>query len=174
MNEGIVINQSLDSNQIAKANILVLITSKLKYFMILVSVAIIFNLIVNIMNPFGVKESSQIDLKEFLPILILILVPYFIWNSLKKSAQKAHLEKRRFFENVNYIFDTTEFKIEGENFNNVYNWNELKKIKETKNWFLIFTNDYQAVALDKNQQKKEKIEELKKFLNSLNIQKSLK
>ncbi|SHI74361.1 YcxB family protein [Flavobacterium terrae] len=174
MSGEIVINQSLDADQIVKANVLVIITSKLKYFIFLIAFVVIFNFTMNIINPYNINNNSQIDLKEFLPILIIILVPYFIWNSLKKSARKAHSDKRRFFENVNYVFNMNEFKIEGENFKNVYNWNELKKVKETKNWFLIYTNEYQAIALDKNQQEKRKIEEIRSLINSLNIQKSLK
>lgn len=170
MEKETTINQSLDSNQLAKINILVLYSSKLKYFIWLIGFAILSQFFFAFYNPSSLT-SKNFEIKDVLPILTLPLTYYFIWNSIKKSAKKAYETNDRFFKNVNYFFDNNHFKIKGENFENSYLWNEIKKIKETKNWILIYTNEYQATAIDKNQQKKEIIKEIKELLNSLNIKK---
>lgn len=170
MEKEIVINQNLDANQIAKVNILVLYSSKLKYFMFLIGFAILFQLFNAIYNPSYLNNSS-FNLKDLLPVLTLPFIYYIIWSSIKKSSKKVYETNNRLFKNVNYFFNTIEFKITGENFSNSYKWNELKKVKETKNWLLIYTNEYQATAIDKNQQKTETINEIKELLNSINIKK---
>ena len=175
MEKEIIINQSLNSNQLLNANMFVYATSKLKYFFILILSVVIFNTLINVIEPFGFNnESKGIDILDFVPLLITLLVPFLIWYSLKKQSKKILTDKSRFFNNVNYIFTKYEFKIDGEDFKITYKWDELFKVKEAKNWFFIYINAYQAIAIDKKQQEEKKLTEFKEFINSLKIKKSLK
>lgn len=174
MEKEITIKQSLNSKQIANSSTYIFFNSNLKYIFFTIFAILLFNLIIEIINPYNINKTSEFDFSTLLPFVFLILAPILIWNSFKKVANKNLVEKGRFYINVNYTFNSSEFKISGENYSNSYKWEELSKITETKNWILIYTNGYQAIVLDKNQQKAEVINEIKKIFNSLNIKKSLK
>ena len=94
-----------------------------------------------------------------LPIFLLVMRTYFAKTILKKNG--------RFFENITYTFSLESFTKEGEGFTVTSKWSDLKKIKETKSWFLLYLNSQQAHIIDKSQLDPWQKDELKNIFQSV-------
>lgn len=173
MEKEIIINQSLNAKQIGEISTNVFFSSKLKYFYFLVVFCTLLSSFVPFLNLYDTKINQELDLTNFIFPIIFISVPFLFKNSIQKNAEKIFTEKEMFYRNMKYTLNSNQFIIEGDSYYNTYDWKNLHKIKETKKWFLIYNNQYQAIAIDKNQQKTETIKEIKQLFNSLSIKKSL-
>lgn len=126
MNKEITILQSLDTANIAKANFYILVTSKLKYYYIILIFAILINLILPYVA-FNSSGNNEFDYGSLVFLAIVLVFPFLIWSFFKKSAKKVIQDKKRFFTNVFFKFSETDLNIEGQGFKNIYKWGESKK-----------------------------------------------
>lgn len=163
MNKEISIKQSLDAATIAKSNFYI-VSNKLKYYYIL----LVFASLVSIFFPifiFNSNENNNLDYTVLPFLLAIIAIPFSIWYYFKKSAATIIQDKKRFFNNVLFKFSESSLFIEGEDFKNIYKWEELKEIKETNHWILIYINGYQSLIIDKIQQSDSDINDIKSIFN---------
>lgn len=161
----LIIKQSLDAENIAKANFY-LVSNKLKYYYILLVFASLFSVFFPIFI-FNSSENNSLDYTVLPFLLGIIAIPFLIWYYFKKSAKKVIQYKERFYKDVFFRFDKIGLSIEGQDFKNRYKWEELKEIKETNHWILIYINGYQSLIIDKKQQNDSDVEEIKNIFNSI-------
>jgi len=87
---------------------------------------------------FGLNEFPNSQL--LMAIFFTILFPVFVYfNAVYRYKSNPRYQKLLVHE-----FDTEWIKIKGESFESKLTWESIYIVKETKNWFLIFTSKYVA------------------------------
>ncbi len=119
--------------------------------------------------------SHNYETMDFPPFsVVIILVPFFIYFSIKKKLKKQLNENPRLKEDISYIFNNEYFQEKGESFETKHFWKNLFKIVEKKDMFLFYTNKNTAIILQRVDIKDNQYNELKQLFNSIDIKKSLK
>ena len=163
MQEEFIINQSLTEKTLIKANISILLKGRIVIYM---AILLVF-LIVNKVNSFDntVYEGSQFY--STIHFAIPFLVIGFILYTSSKVIKKNYKKNQRYYNDVTITLSKENFKTEGKDFQNTNKWENYYKIKETKDWFLIFIDKHQAHVIEKSQIKEFSQEDLKKFFRLL-------
>jgi hypothetical protein len=122
----------------------------------------------------GILGGVNNFLSLFDPVYIVLiiwpaLVVYFTYIKTKKA-----LESPRLKEDITIKYTNNFFQETGETFDIKYYWKDIKKIIETKKWFLIYIQSNQAKVIIKKDLNQNEYNDLKKLFNSLTIKKSLK
>jgi 1,4-dihydroxy-2-naphthoate octaprenyltransferase len=81
----------------------------------------------------------------FAGIFFLAFYPVQIYYTTKKSFHN----KARFTEQIQFEFSQTEMKISGESFKSEMTLGKLQKIRELKDWILIYPNAVSAYFIPK-------------------------
>jgi len=161
MEKEIVIFQTLDAGTVAKSSVYALFSGKFKYLLIFIILTIVLNQIVLL------SMDDNLELTDFTFLISLPLVITFIWFFLKKSFKKSYSKNSRHFKNISYTLDNNRFKKEGEGIVLTYKWEDLKKIKQTRDWYLIYLTGMYAFVIDKSKLEATQISELTTLFNSL-------
>jgi hypothetical protein len=164
MEKEVVIKQSLNTDALAKAMTYILFTSPVAYIYCIIYIVFLLNFLLTISNPFDIPDGGPDSFTT--PFIALTTIPIFFLIIRKFVAKKAFEKNSRFYTNITYTFSNESFRKEGEGFNIVLKWNEIKKIKESKNWFLLYQNSQQAHIIDKSQIDPEEKDELKRIFRS--------
>lgn len=99
----------------------------------------------------------------FLGLLFTVFLPVFtIW-----SAWKQYNSNRRFNEKITYLLDTVWIEVMGESFETKLTWEKIYKVRETKNWFLIYSNKNMANIIPKNSLNQEQILATRNLIKSI-------
>ena len=125
-----------------------------------------------------IKHSDLMNLlKEFkddyINLLVVFIIPLFHYL-LFYIKSKNLLKNYRLSENIEFIFNKDFFEEKGDTFDIKHFWDKLYKIKECKNYFLIYQNKNRANIIPKTNITDNQYNELKELFSSLNIKKSLK
>ena len=129
---------------------------------------VIFN---NIFVNFNNIEISLIE--TITSILVIPLFLSFFIFSIFRKTKKSILENPRLKENIIYIINNKSFQEKGDSFDLKYFWENIKKIVEEKDFFLIYVAKNNAIVIKKTDLKDNQYIELKELFNSLNIKKKL-
>jgi hypothetical protein len=73
--------------------------------------------------------------------------------------------------NFEYILTNDAIQIFGESANSTQKWNNFIKIKETKNFFLLYQNKAIATLIDKWKMNDQEVVSFRKFTQSLDLKK---
>ena len=96
-------------------------------------------------------------------ILITIVQPIVILSSIRRNYQSsAHLK-----EKIEIEFTKEFLKITGESFYTELTWTKTFKVKELKEWFLIYQNNFSAVMIPKKVFDKDGEEKFKNLIKSI-------
>ncbi len=87
----------------------------------------------------------------------------FAFNSNKKIQ-----------ENISYSFSDEKICMEGETFSEDFMWNSIYKVKENKEWFLIYQSAQTMNMLPKKYFTKDQISELRNIIRKNNIKAKLR
>jgi len=68
--------------------------------------------------------------------LIIVIIPILIY----RNAIKNYKSNRRLNETIIYEFDLEQIRIKGESFKSEMDWKKIHKLKETKDFILIYHN----------------------------------
>jgi hypothetical protein len=117
------------------------------------------------------KETSFLD---FLPLIFVGAYLYFIFFRRGSRLKSRLASNPKNLENQELIFNSESFTQIGETFNIKYPWNQIVKIKETKDWFLIYLTKTTAFPITKIELRGNQYYELIALFNSLDIKKNLK
>jgi len=102
---------------------------------------------------------------------VLYLILFF---SAIYSAKKRYIKNKTFHEKLTYHLDSEKIAITGEMYNFTITWTHFSEIKETRGFFVLYSDSMIANYLDKKMFSAEEIIEFRKFLNSLDVKKKLK
>jgi hypothetical protein len=123
---------------------------------------IVFNLI---------TISDNISISIMIPVLIgLLLTPILIIYQTKR----IYSTNKFFHEQVSYSLTNTSIKIKGESFDSEVKWTHYYKIKETKDFFILYQGNTIGNLLQKKSMKADDINEFRLFTKSLNLFKDLR
>jgi amino acid permease len=167
MEKEIIIKPTFDIKSSFKATLQVLLGSKLILLIILILMVIFNNIFVNFNN----IEISLIE--TITSILVIPLFLSFFIFSIFRKTKKSILENPRLKENIIYIINNKSFQEKGDSFDLKYFWENIKKIVEEKDFFLIYVAKNNAIVIKKTDLKDNQYIELKELFNSLNIKKKL-
>jgi hypothetical protein len=103
--------------------------------------------------------ATTIILTAIIFILILILV-------LRRTRNNYQTNKM-FHEQINYTLDNTAIHSKNESIDSTVLWTRYYKIKETKNFFLLYPDKTVVSLLPKKAFKAEELEAFRKFAKSL-------
>ena len=78
-------------------------------------------------------------------IVYLFILPFIIYW----QANKSYETNQRLHETITYEFNLETWKVTGESFNSEMTWVKTFKVKETKDWFLIYNTKLSANILPK-------------------------
>lgn len=172
MEKEIVIKPKYELKEYFKVSLYV--TLRHPAYIVLMAIFGIMTLSVLAILTLGILGGISNFFSLFDPVYIVfiiwpVLIVYFTYIKTKKA-----LESPRLKENITIKYTNNFFQETGETFDIKYNWKDIKKIIETKKWFLIYIQSNQAKVIVKKDLNKHEYNDLKELFKSLTIKKSLK
>ena len=134
----------------------------------LVFLGFLFLIMVNFYNQ---KEYFLSNNGLLFPLLasfsVIIFIPFLILYRTKNTYKTSKI----FNENIIYSIDNESIRMKGDTFESDVKWNHFYKIKETKNFFMLYQGKITANLLDKKMMAVNDVEEFRDFIKSLNVNK---
>jgi hypothetical protein len=163
METEIVINQSLNEKDVAKASTKILLSGRITIYL-----AILFIIVtINIFNTNILLNEDEQDVFTFLPCLLPFVVGVLFYYLTIYAAKKTYRNNQRYYQDTVFTFNEESLKIVGKDFENSVPWTNYKRIKETQDWFLIYVNHNQAQIIDKTVLNGQQIQNLKDLFRTL-------
>ncbi|MDV6168831.1 YcxB family protein [Flavobacterium sp. DG1-102-2] len=163
MTKEVIIKQSLTEKTLTKVSMYILYSGRTKYYLLLVLFIFTFNATSAYWTGIEPAENEL----GFIPLITMIIVVVSLFFNLANRSKKSFKKNPRYYTNLVFTINETEFKTEGENFLNACKWEDLVKIKSTKKWHLIYFNKMQASIIDRSQLDTLQEGELKEIFNSI-------
>jgi hypothetical protein len=132
----------------------------------LVSLGFLFLILVNLYNQ---KEYFLSNHGLLFPLLASFLIFIFIPLLILYQTKNAYKTSKIFHENISYALGNEVIRMKGETFESEVKWNHFYKIKETKNFFMLYQGKVTANLLDKKAMSDNDIDEFRIFIKSLNV-----
>lgn len=99
-------------------------------------------------------------------IIILFIAFFAQYYRTIKITGKFVEQNSRFFQHVTYTFNNAFLKKEGLRFETTYNWDEIKQVKITDDFFLLYTGKLQTHIIDKQQLSPSQKNDLEEMLSN--------
>ncbi len=93
---------------------------------------------------------NYFDQPPYAQILLGLIFSFVIPASVYKQAKRNFNSIARLSEFITYLFTPEMIYINGESFKTEMTWDKFYKIKELKNWILIYTNKNNAHVIPKD------------------------
>jgi hypothetical protein len=97
----------------------------------------------------------------------MILRTYF-------SLKNAFYSNNQIQESITYTFTNEFIHTKGETFEEDFSWNSVHKIKENKDWFLIYQNAQVMNIVPKKYFTKDQISELRNIIKNNSVKAKLR
>lgn len=171
MDQEIKINYKNELENLLKASKFILINSKMsKYKIFILTIVFLVSYFSN--SNLGEIQETYTFL-NIVPYVFLILMWFFIYYVTISKTRDRILSNSKNFENITLILNNDSYTQEGQTFKVQTFWKDILKLKETKDYYLIFQNEYSALPIFKKDLSEKQNNDLKDLFNSLNIKKSL-
>ena len=175
MEKEIIINYTPTIDTLTKVSKHVLLNLPIvKFIPLMLIFLILLTKMGEILGIENINKEPESPYKDYLTFLIVILVWIIVYFRIIAKMKKNLLSNKRNFETQKITFTRNSYIQQGETFRVENFWNEIYKIKETKEWFLIYSKKNIAFPIPKSDLLNNQYNELKELFNSLNIKKSLK
>ena len=125
-------------------------------------------ILLNIINIFINKNISYIDKNLYFPIILGMSVVFIVPLIMYYQTRQIYKSSKLFHENIIYSLDNNSVRMNGETFDSELKWSHFYKIKETKNFFMLYQGKTIASLLGKKNMNDRDIVEFKLFIQSLN------
>lgn len=132
----------------------------------LVTLGFLFLVLVNFYNQ---KEYYLSNHGLLFPLLASFLVIIFIPLLIVYQAKNAYKTSRVFHEHISYAIGNDSLRMKGESFESEIKWSHFYKIKETRNFFMLYQGKLTAQLLDKKVMDANNVDEFRIFIQSLNV-----
>ena len=100
--------------------------------------------------------------------VVLILLPPASWI----QARRQYDSNKPLSEKIEYVFTPDNISLTGQTFNTTISWESLYKVKEMRDWFLLYTNRQVAFVIPKSAWAEEDIAIFRSFV--INVKSILK
>ncbi|MDF2933264.1 MAG: YcxB family protein [Chryseobacterium sp.] len=136
---------------------------------------IIFSLILLLflgLNFFNNENDSQ-EIFKFAVIWFPAIILFIIVRSYFR-LKNAFYSNKKIQEEIIYTFTDEKVQTKGETFEGDFTWNTVFKVKELKDWFLIYQSKQTMNMLQKAKMDKEQISELRKIITENGVKAKLR
>jgi hypothetical protein len=82
--------------------------------------------------------------------LFFTLLMLYMPVSVYRNARSSYDSSKTVHENLSYTFTSQGLSVTGETVNFSIQWRSLFKVRETKSWFLLYTNKQNAMLIPKD------------------------
>jgi hypothetical protein len=101
----------------------------------------------------------------FIYPIVIMLVPVFILFQIKKYYKS----NKTIQEKLDYNISNDSIQIKGQTVDSLLKWEHFSKIKETKNFFVLYQGKMISTLIDKKMFKDSDLEDFKVFIKSINF-----
>ena len=129
-------------------------------------IGVVFILIVNLIN---VKNNPLNHSDLLFPLSIVISALFLIPIITIYQTKKIYNTSKIFHENVYYCLNNNIVKIKGDTFDSEIRWTHYYKMKETRNFFVLYQGNMVANLLHKKFMNLNDIDEFRLFIRSLKL-----
>lgn len=109
----------------------------------------------------------QIILWGIIFFTFIIIRSYF-------SVKKAFFSNKNIQETITYTFTDEKIRTKGETFDADFTWETVHKVKENKDWFLIYQSAQVMNMVPKNNFTQDQVLELRNIIKSNNVKAKLR
>ena len=112
----------------------------------------------------GILEGTSDLFSLFDPVYLVFIIWPALVVFLTYIKTKKALASPRLKEDIVIKYNKDFFQETGESFDIKYYWKDIKKITETKKWFLIYIQNNQAKVIMKNDLNKNEYDDLRSVI----------
>jgi hypothetical protein len=151
-------------------NLMLLITYS-RPMTIFITIIAVFSFVPSILYLLGAKLpfNNPPYAQMIFGVVIIFILPFMI----VRGANKAYESHLRLQEKMIYDFTQEGIKITGESFKSEMNWTKVYKVKERKNWILIYQSQ-QVANIIKKESLGDNLIEFRELVKKQGIKSSLK
>lgn len=120
----------------------------------------------------SVDSSAETDLLRSTSMWFAILILFMVIRSYF-SVRFAFSSNKNIQESITYTFTDEKIRIHGETFEEEISWNSIYKVKENKDWFLIYQSAQVMNMVPKKFFTKEQISALRRIIKSNKVKAKL-
>lgn len=121
----------------------------------------------------SVDGSTEKDLLQSVPLWFAILILFIAIRSFF-SVRFAFNSNKNIQESITYIFTDDKIRMVGETFDEDVTWSSVYKIKENKDWFLIYQSAKVMNMVPKKFFTKDQVSELRNMIKANSIRAKLR
>lgn len=136
-------------------------------------IVFLFILLVFFIIKESVDGSTEKDLLQSVPLWFTILILFIAIRSFF-SVRFAFNSNKNIQESITYIFTDNKIRMVGETFDEDVTWSSVYKIKENKDWFLIYQSAKVMNMVPKKFFTKEQISELRNMIKANHVKAKLR
>ncbi len=100
-------------------------------------------------------------------LIMGIMFTFLLPISIYIQAKKSFVTNARLTEVIKYTFNQSMIYIKGESFKSEMTWDKLFKIKEMKNWVLIYPNKHSFHLIPKDSFNLDQMEQFRKIAGQI-------
>lgn len=130
-------------------------------------IALIFFILKNFM------ETYERDIFENASVWLIILWAFMTIRGYF-NIKKVFYSDKKIQENISYTFVGDKIITEGETFENDFHWNTVSRVKELKDWFLIYHSLQTMNMVPKKYFTKDQISELRSIIKNNGVKAKLR
>ncbi|TPG35376.1 YcxB family protein [Flavobacterium pectinovorum] len=172
MEKEILVKNNFSAKTYTKAILSVMFPKPIIWFCIIAFSLLLINGVRIIINETS-KDNFSFD-NLFRSEILILFFPLVLFLILRRNIAIKFNEDPKNKENIYHIFNYDFFQVKGDSFDTKYFWKDLLKIKEVKDYFIVFIKKNHFLILNKADLKNNQYNELKQLFNSIDIKKSLK
>lgn len=122
---------------------------------------------------FFMEEGEEKDLLKSASVWLTVFFVFIIIRSYFRLNSVFHSNKK-IQENISYTFTEENIQNKGETFEGDFTWKTVHKVKENKDWFLIYQSAHVMNMVPKKYFTKDQILELRNIIKNNNVKSKLK
>lgn len=119
------------------------------------------------------EDTFQNNNLIYFIILLIFIFIYFPYRHYK-TIKKVFYSNKKIQENIIYTFNEEKIHVKGESFESEFTWKSIFKLKELKDWFLIYQSMNVMNIVPKKNFTKEQIHELRQIILKNELKAKLK
>lgn len=136
---------------------------------------IIFSLIILLFLGLNLYDIGS-DVKEVFRTALFWLLIMLIFITVRSyfRLKNAFYSNKKIQEEIIYVFDQEKVNTRGETFDGEFTWDFVHKVKENKDWFLIYQSKTTMNMIPKKYFTKSQIQELRNLIQKNNVKAKLR
>jgi len=120
--------------------------------------------------------NAENDSREFLRLITICILIFFMFMIVRTyfSLKNVFYSNKQIQESISYTFTNESIYTKGETFEGDFTWDTVYKVKENKDWFLIYQSAQVMNMVPKKYFTKDQISELRNIIKSNNVKAKLR